>query len=135
MTLPTPTGSDPDDQASGSFPPQEAEIPTEQTVKPAVDLSPVGVMIGWRPISKAPKDGTKIILWRDGWRVAPLARWDTQDADEGCFGGWFLEEDSLMVFGACEEGFIGWNEDIADGAMPTHWCDLPALPIATGEPR
>ena len=86
---------------------------------------------GWRPIASAPRDGTKVLLWRDGWDFAPVGHWHIEDGDDCVFGGWGLEE-GVYVPGAVAEGFVGWNEDIEDGNMPTHWLPLAAAP-AQGE--
>lgn len=83
---------------------------------------------GWRPIESAPKDGTEIIIYGQGWTSAPRAKWIDRDAEnnEGeqiTFGGWALASD-WECFGV-EDGFIGWNEDIDEGRMPTLWMPLP----------
>lgn len=88
----------------------------------------------WRPIETAPKDGTEILIYRNGWQEAPRAKWGDHEgeADDGeiiIFGGWFLASE-WQTYG-CEDGFLGWNED-AD-VMPTHWMPLPASP--NGEDR
>lgn len=86
-------------------------------------------MSNWQPIETAPKDGTKIFIFRQDWEFAPIAKWVMHDADdehgqEVMFGGWGMDE-FVSIPGACEEGFIGWNEDIEDGHMPTLWAPLP----------
>lgn len=83
----------------------------------------------WQPIGTAPKDGTKILIFKADWDFAPVAKWVAHDADDEngsgiTFGGWGLDE-FVSIPGACEEGFLGWNEDIEDGIMPTHWVPLP----------
>jgi hypothetical protein len=78
----------------------------------------------WQPIETAPRDGTHIFIFRDGWECAPVAFWG--DGEE-C-AGWCFEDDSVYVRGAAQEGFLGWQEDIDDDAMPTHWRPLPAPP-------
>ena len=79
----------------------------------------------WRPIETAPKDGTKILIWRDGWDYAPVAWRDAIDCDEGSFGAWVFADHLCLGVG---DGCLGWNEDIEDGHMPTHWQPLPAAP-------
>ena len=89
---------------------------------------------GWRTIESAPKDGTKILIFNHNWDFAPVAKWvahDGVDEDENgiTFGGWGLDE-FVSIPGACEEGFLGWNEDKEGNVMPTHWAPLP--PLASG---
>lgn len=88
----------------------------------------------WQPIETAPKDGTEILIYRHGWQEAPRARWGLQDGEDDdhkptVFGGWFLASE-WHTYG-CEDGFLGWNEDIEDGVMPTHWSALPPPPDTT----
>lgn len=83
---------------------------------------------GWRTIESAPKDGTEIIIYGQGWTSAPRAKWIDRDGEnnEGeqiTFGGWALASD-WECFGV-EDGFIGWNEDVDEGRMPTLWMPLP----------
>lgn len=84
---------------------------------------------GWQDISTAPKDGTEVLIYRDGWQEAPRAKWGDHDGENEkgesiVFGGWFMASE-WFAYG-CEDGFLGWNED-AD-VMPTHWMPLPAAP-------
>lgn len=79
-------------------------------------------MSEWQPIETAPKDGTKIFIFRDGWDYAPVACWDLVDADEDAFGAWTFDDRLSLGVG---EGVLGWNEDIEDGSMPTHWMPMP----------
>lgn len=81
-------------------------------------------MAEWQPIETAPRNETEILLWREGWNAAPVGHWGAMDDDEGLFCGWYLKDD-FYVMGSCQEGFVGWSEDIADGHMPTHWAPLP----------
>ena len=81
--------------------------------------------MNWQPIATAPKDGTEIIIFKRDWPFAPVAKWVHHDADDDkgqsiVFGGWGFDEWTALP-GAMEDGFIGWNEDIEDGMMPTHW--------------
>ena len=91
--------------------------------------------MSWEPIESAPRDGTKILIFRHDWDFAPVAKWVAHDCEgegegEGeigsTFGGWGLDE-FVSVPGAMEEGFLGWNEDIEDGHMPTHWTPMPEV--------
>lgn len=85
----------------------------------------------WRGIATAPKDGAEIIIYRDGWVSAPRAKWGDHDGedDDGAqitFGGWFLA--SEWDCPGVEDGFVGWNEDIEGGCMPTVWLPLTSAP-------
>ena len=77
---------------------------------------------GWRPISTAPRDGTRVLLWcvhanaaysddpvAEGWAAAVLGAWIDHNG-----GGWTWH-------GLC-------------GRM-THWQPLPAPPPTTQEGR
>ncbi len=93
-------------------------------------------MVEWRPIETAPMDGAEIIIYREGWVSAPRAKWgdhegEDEDGREITFGGWFLA--SEWDCPGVEDGFIGWNEDIEGGCMPTHWLPLPPAPGAEDE--
>lgn len=91
----------------------------------AVKVIAAAITPQWEPISTAPKDGSKVLIWRVGWDFAPLARWDFVEDDESgeLFGGWVFDE--FLTIGV-SNGFLGWKEDIEDGHMPTHY--LPAPP-------
>lgn len=85
----------------------------------------------WQPIETAPKDGTKVLLWRSGYPMAPVGHWDSfedswqepddDDDDDGACWGWVLEED---LPGSMSDCFIGWNEE--RHLWPTHWTAVPA---------
>lgn len=74
----------------------------------------------WQPIETAPKDGTKIVIWSSRYDFCPIAAWHVAP---DC-SGW-LFDDWASPCPSCDDGFIGWNEDIEDGFMPTHWIPLP----------
>ncbi len=84
-------------------------------------------MSEWRDISEAPKDGTKIVLWNPIYDHCPIAAWVEHDCDEGIFYGWQLEGYRSPCC-SCEDDFIGYDEDIKDGYMPTLWTPLPLAP-------
>lgn len=78
---------------------------------------------GWLPIATAPKDGTKVMLYRPGWGIGVVGQWgDPNSNDDDIPFGWCLEDD-VYAPGALSEGFIGWNEE--SDIMPTHWIPLP----------
>ncbi|HYW77227.1 MAG TPA: hypothetical protein VFA48_11505 [Gammaproteobacteria bacterium] len=86
----------------------------------------------WQPIETAPKDGTEILIWGPNYDFAPVAKWGEADCDDGLFSGWHLSGFHSPVC-SCEDSFIGWQEDIDDGLMPTHWTPRPARTDAHGE--
>jgi hypothetical protein len=86
-------------------------------------------MTEWQPIETARKNGTKILLWKDGWDYAPVAYWGSHinNAFGNEFGGWYFADCNLSLGHDC--GFLGWNEDIEGGYMPTHWAPMPTKGI------
>ena len=69
-------------------------------------------MTDWQPIETAPKDGSKIILYRDS-DVFALCSWGGEEISEnGAFWIWWVPE----------------PEWIAEIKNPTHWIPLPAPP-------
>jgi hypothetical protein len=81
----------------------------------------------WQPIETAPKDGTKIVIWNEKYDHCPIAKWDAHDrAQDGFFFSWRLEG-GHSPRGCCDSNFIGWEEDLRNGYMPTHWITLPGM--------
>lgn len=62
---------------------------------------------GWQPIASAPKDGTRILLWRAPWSEPRSGGWFPSPYDEG---GGFFEANCVRV-------------------TATHWHPLPAPPV------
>jgi len=81
-------------------------------------------MSEWKPIDTAPKDGTKILIWNKIYEFAPIAWWAEADTCSDPIYGWHFDTQSSPCC-SCEDNFIGWQEDIEDGLMPTHWLHLP----------
>jgi len=73
---------------------------------------------GWYPIETAPKDGTKVLLYRQGWLV--IGRWNDNRHARRANPFWDAEDARLK----------GWNW--ARKNDPTHWQPLPGLPEAEG---
>lgn len=71
-------------------------------------LSRVEGAQGWRPIASAPKDGTRVLLYRPNWAEHTVVAWYHALGSE-----W-----------AAVNGF-----DVA--GEPTHWMPLPPAPPAT----
>lgn len=75
----------------------------------------------WQPIETAPKDGTRILLYRKDENNDPLMAiaswsnytWISSKQDDGSWGGW-------LVF-AC-------RSDSEAFYSPTHWQPLPQPP-------
>lgn len=86
---------------------------------------PAGV---WRPIETAPRDGTEILIWRDGIAAAPVAKWEFCGDEVGFL--WVFDE-AICIGVDC--GNLGWADDIEDGAMPTHWSPIPAAAKDEGD--
>ncbi len=84
-------------------------------------------MSEWKPIDTAPKDGTKVLIWNSVYDFCPIAWWGEKDGDDSIFYGWNFEGGHSPCC-SCEDDFIGWNEDIDEGFMPTHWMPLPEPP-------
>ena len=121
---------------NGGCVPQMAFAPILFALQDALAAAPASPLPGggWQDISTAPKDGTEILIYRDGWQEAPRAKWGDHDGedDQGnsiVFGGWFMASE-WFTYG-CEDGFLGWNDD--SNVMPTHWMPLPAAP--TGDAK
>jgi hypothetical protein len=87
--------------------------------KPPVQAGPA-----WQPIETAPRDGSKVLLWREGWTVAPVARLAELHDDTGTAYGWVFDDEDLCL--GVDTGALGWREDFDEGSMPTHWQHLPA---------
>jgi hypothetical protein len=83
---------------------------------------------GWQPIETAPKDGTEVLIWRKGWVLAPLAKWEFVGDEEGFL--WTF--DDAICLGV-DSGCLGWAEDIEGDAMPTHWRPLAAHEAETAD--
>lgn len=77
-------------------------------------------MTVWHPIETAPRDGTEIVIWNSRYDYCPIAKWISTDD----VSGWELR-DFHSPCTSVEDSFIGWNEDIEDGFMPTRWMPLP----------
>lgn len=76
------------------------------------DALPAGdVGAGWQPISSAPKDGTRVLIWQAGfWQTA---KW--QDGSTGAEAHWP----------------VGWRTSLYVYPDVEWWAPLPPSPIAT----
>lgn len=74
----------------------------------------------WQPIETAPKDGTNIMVWADGYswpEVVRYEKYDDEDAKEiGSEGYWTFSEELLASVANPEEDLM------------THWMPLPKAP-------
>lgn len=78
-------------------------------------------MSEWQPIETAPKDGTVIHVWAEGYEWPEAVRWEKYDPDDaeeiGQEGYWTYAEPIMAdVFDNCGEDL--W----------THWMPLPEPP-------
>lgn len=67
-------------------------------------------MSEWKPIETAPRDGTKVLAWRNG--ALEILRWDHIKVGPLMAGWWFVGDRAVV------------DRD----AQPTHWMPLPAPP-------
>jgi hypothetical protein len=83
-----------------------------QAALTALEALGLAVMPVWQDIASAPRDGTRILLWRKGY--CSVGEWDDD------MGGAWLAKAGLFTAldgGECE---VRLN--------PTHWMPLPAAP-------
>lgn len=103
-----------------------------ETLRLRDELKRVGEERAWRPIAEAPKDGTRMFLWKDGWPAAFVGQWRESSSDD-VPDGWAMDE-LMCIPGALTDGFLGWQEEIDEGSMPTHFMPLPDAPaLSTSE--
>ena len=89
-------------------------------------------MSEWRPIETAPKDGTWIVIGKADWDACPVAKWELVIGADEWFGAWLFASDApCLVPNVDGEAMLGWQEDVDEGNMPTHWMPRPALSEAT----
>ena len=88
---------------------------------------------GWQSIDSAPKDGTRVLCWKDGWYGAQFLCWKTNhrivDAHKLAKAGDKDLEYSQSYFGDREE-----YDDYPlalPGNAPTHWLVIPDFPKGT----
>ena len=71
----------------------------------------------WQPIETAPKDGSKVLLFREDWDQAFIGKWKYFEDGDG-FYAWELGE---YICIGISDGILGYEEDHEEGIMPTHW--------------
>jgi hypothetical protein len=64
-------------------------------------------MSDWRPIDTAPKDGTRVLLWSNGFLVM--------------VGAWLEHTGRVMAP-------TWWSNNVPIIPGPTHWLPIPAIP-------
>lgn len=88
--------------------------------------------MGWQPIKTAPRDGSRILIWKNPWRYpvsakwsedinAPYDKWGENGWQDGAYVGWLISD--------CEEDY--WYTEWEEKNAPTHWKPLPAPPIVS----
>lgn len=81
----------------------------------------------WQPIEMAPKDGSQVLVWREGWDICLLI-WKT---NHRIVEARKVGED---VFGMSDSYFGDPIESddyelAKPGQGPTHWLPLPPVPV------
>jgi hypothetical protein len=66
----------------------------------------------WLPIESAPKDGTRILAWRDTWETCGFVRWVYNPRTHTEFWNDHIE----------------WDAYENESEPPTHWLPLPPYP-------
>ena len=80
------------------------------------------MVMEWRDIASAPKDGTMILLWEDRDRVSSVST--DRPPMPPYVGGW---RDGDWYY--CLAGWLRTYDDyFGDSLSPTHWMPLPAPP-------
>jgi len=87
-----------------------------------------GPWVGWQPIETAPKDGTRIFVWADGYEWPEVVEWLPYDAriaeDAGEAGFWTYAE-TLLADATDSCGSEYWS----------HWMPLLPAPSASPSPE
>lgn len=99
---------------------EENQRLSDQLEAAIATLSQERAAIGWRDISTAPKDGTKVDLW-----ITPVGISTGAGREPDCwwiFGRWWKYDEA---FGDDQCRSQIWNA--------THWMPLPSAPQRTGE--
>lgn len=74
----------------------------------------------WQPIETAPKDGSKILVWADGYEwpeIVCFEKYDDETAIEAGEPGYWRYAEELIA-----------NVADVEPDMLTHWMPLPAAP-------
>jgi hypothetical protein len=75
----------------------------------------------WQPIETAPKDGSVIFVWAEGYTWPEAAKWFEYDPEVteqvDAFGTWIFADGVLADLAGFEEGSL------------SHWMPLPAPPV------
>lgn len=79
-------------------------------------------MPDWQPIATAPKDGTRVLVWKAS---VFLAHWELDFSTE-----WDEEAEVSKSRGAWTDGTVkSWNyQEEQEIENPTHWMPLPDPP-------
>lgn len=86
----------------------------------------------WQPIDSAPRDGTKIDVWRDGKRYCDVFWSFSRNAATGealvdpVWDGWAQEGSVGMSY---TPNYIDYGHENWKRREPTHWMPLPQPPL------
>lgn len=76
---------------------------------------------GWQDISNAPKDGTPIMVWADGFTWPEIVQWELYEPDVAAEAG----EAGYWTY---SEGLLSDAVDSCEPETWSHWQPLPAAP-------
>ena len=82
-------------------------------------------MSDWQPIETAPRDGTRVMLWRG---FADLGKWSEMVIAEWHHGAWCWPDPGKNPTTHGEWTDCDLIEGYEDAKKPTHWMPLPAPP-------
>lgn len=79
-------------------------------------------MSEWRDIKTVPEQQW-VVVYKPGWQFAPVAKYEpveqSLEEDDTWYWRWTFLDESLCL--GIDEGQLGFDEDIEERNMPTHW--------------
>jgi hypothetical protein len=77
------------------------------------------------PIGAHPGDDREVLLYRREWGSILLGYYGVIcEDDDNIVMGWILSHEGYGFDPGVQKGLLGWDEDIEDEAMPTHYIPL-----------